>query len=424
MTREVVQGELPLADPYFAFTEEQGGAFEVVSVGGRLRPGLEHAAIGCVELSRVIATHAEGVIVERFAGVPLAQRLTYGPLSQQEALGLLHSVAVALEEMHRMGLMHGTLRPESLLVNDLLHVRVMDWMFEWPEPSSAQVQTLFRQGAPELLLGESAGPRSDQFALGALAHRLLLGTLPFAGATAAESLLNVLTGVWSDTTVTDVEYEAFDRVFSPDPAQRYPSCRSFVEALEREMDRRPGISTATMGTVTAMSEAAPLSLQSGYSASAWTASLVWAAGLCAALAFLFGAMSWWTQREIVSAEREGTESGDASMAAIAQNGHMRVCNTSAHNVFIRELAVGYWDAGRRLQVFENSHSAEQGWTVAPASEQNLSWNSSGAGAPTPHASWDGSVVFYFLRIEQEGKEYILSGTWDDANKGCLAVSSP
>jgi hypothetical protein len=101
---------------------------------------------------------------------------------------------------------------------------------------------------------------------------------------------------------------------------------------------------------------------------------------------------------------------------------MRVCNASAHNVFIRGLAVGYWDARRRLQVFENSHAAQQGWTVAPASEQNLSWNSSGVGTPT--SSWDGSVVFYFLRIEQEGKEYILSGTWDDANNGCLAISSP
>lgn len=422
MTREVVQGELPLADAYFAFTEEQGGAFELVSVGGRLRLGLEHAAIGCVELSRVLAMHAEGVVVERFAGVSLAQRLTYGPLSQREALRLLHSVAVALEEMHRMGLVHGTLRPESLLVNESLHVRVMDWMLEWPEPSPAQMQTLFRQGAPELLLGESAGPRSDQFALGALAHRLLLGTLPFAGATAAESLLSVLTGVWNDASETDVEFEAFDRVFSPDPAQRYPSCRSFVEALEREVDRRQGTSAASMGTVTALSQGASPSLQSGSSASAWTASLMWTAGVCAALAFIFGAMSWWTQREIVSAETEGTESGDASMAAIAQNGHMRVCNASAHNVFIRGLAVGYWDAGRRLQVFENSHAAQQGWTVAPASEQKLSWNSSGVGTPT--SSWDGSVVFYFLRIEQEGKEYILSGTWDDANNGCLAISSP
>ena len=426
-TKQAPQSDPILETAYFTLTLEEravrngGRAFCLHPTGGRIRAGTEHVLPTRAELSPVLEDRGESVILEGFAGVSLEQRLEYGSLSQGEALTVLKGVALSLEEMHRMGFVHGTLRMDSLLVDDSLRVNVIDWMLEWPDPSRAQMQALFRSAAAELLVGEPIGPRTDQFALGALAHRLLFGALPFGAATPAESLLNAMAGVWNSADESGLKSEALDRVFSPDPAQRYSSCSHFLEALELELTQ-----SSSPVPISAVSEPMTVALKIENLGTNWAMVCVWAAGACAAIAFLFGAMSWRTQLEIARTQTRTTAPADSVMAAIAENSRMKVCNTSAHEVFIRDLAVAYWNAERRLQVFESGHAIQQGWTVAPASEQNLSWNSSGnkSGDAASHSSWDGSVVFYFLRVEQEGKEYVLSGTWARAGHDCLTISSP
>jgi serine/threonine protein kinase len=430
-TSQKAQSELVLENAFFTLaTEEPTGGdvrrmLRLSSTGGQIRAGAAQILPACAELSTVLHDDAKSVIVEQFAGVSLKQRVAHGSLSQAEALTVLRGVATALEQMHRLGLVHCTLRPDSILVDGLFRVRVIDWALEWQEPNVAQMQELFRSAAPELLLGEARGPRTDQFAFGALAHWLLFDAMPFGGATAAQNLLSIMAGVWNIENDSDAELEAFDRVFSPDPTQRFLSCSHFLEMLEREL---AGGTAATVPAQTGSSSPG-LIIPASNGESAGTRWQTWGVGatiVCAVLAFFFGAMSWWTQREIAHLQAITASAADATTAAISENGRMKVCNSSTHMVLIRDLAVAYWSPERRLQVFESSAAVRQGWTVSPSSEQSLSWNprqSDATNAAGQQPSWDGSVLFYYLRLEQEGKEYMLSGTWDNAGHGCLAIAS-
>jgi hypothetical protein len=137
-------------------------------------------------------------------------------------------------------------------------------------------------------------------------------------------------------------------------------------------------------------------------------------------AFALGTASWLTQRHLAAVEAQANMAAQASSLTLAENGRMKVCNTSSRPVEIRQLGVGYWDLKGHLQTFESSHVLRQGWTVASDSEQNLSWTPADSGQHP--GGWDGSVLFYFLDIEQQGKQYILSGTWSDVDHGCLAIA--
>ncbi len=399
-------------------TTEGRNALRLTAMGGTVRPGAAQILPSCQELSTVMQADGPVIVVEGFAGESLAEMARRAPLRSSQAIALLRSMATAVDELHRMGFVHGRLRAESFLVDAQQRVRLVDWAFQWQPPTPEQLKQLAHTAAPEIIFGEAALAASDQFAFGALAHLLLTGHLPFGGASASETLLATLSGHWSLGEAGELPGDAFSRVFSHEPAQRFNSCTAFVDAMDREMAEAaaplaaPAPVAAYSGTYSAPVAAAAVEPAGpGW----WARNGLLVAGVCAALAFALGIASWFVQRQLAEVQATVGESMKTAKWSLADNGRMKVCNNSQHPVIIRDLAVGYWDANRKLTVFESSRAQHGGWTVEPESEQSLS---SLAGP------WNGSVVFYYLHVEQQSKEYLLSGTWQTVPKGCLSIASP
>ena len=396
-------------------TTEGRAALRLTAIGGRVRSTAAQVLPSCAELSTVVQADGPLVVVEGFVGDSLAAVVRTAPLRAERALVLLRAMATAVDELHRMGFVHGRLRPASFVVDAQQRVRLVDWAIEWGAPTAVQLRELAHALAPEVIFGEAPRAASDQFAFGALAHELLTGQKPFGGETASETLLAALCGTWSVGEASELPVDALGRAFSPEPAQRFNSCAAFVEAAEREIAEAaaPLAAPAPVAPGYAPAYAPPALLEAEEAPGWWARHGLLVAGVCAALAFVLGIASWFVQRQVAEVQASVSESAKAANWTLGDNGRLKVCNTAQHPVVIRNLAVGYWDSKRRLSAFESSRVQHGGWTVAPDSEQNLS---------IPGA-WDGSVVFYYLHVEQQGKEYLLSVTWQAVAKGCLEIAS-
>jgi hypothetical protein len=214
----------------------------------------------------------------------------------------------------------------------------------------------------------------------------------------------------------------FERVFSVDAEQRFDSCSAFVNELEKSPPQRSYADTRLLDVEDPQLQWSELSadprgpsdsVEAGKSAPiAW-----WVmAAIFSVVAFVLGIANWRMQGRIDQAN-DLAEQLSASAAGGFQNGQFQFCNAAPEALDIRELAVAYWDANHQLRTFSSTAYTQNGWAIAPASSQFLSWP---VGRKTV---WDGSVVFYSLRVEQGRKEFLLSGHWNGNERGCLHLPS-
>jgi serine/threonine protein kinase len=433
--REQTKSGERIADAFYTLTCEPSSigsgkpSLRLSTAGGRVRDEATQDRIHNVSLSSVVVLESDPAMLEidSFEGKSLQDYMAVGGIDQRAALSILRQLARALDALHAQGLTHGTLRGNSVLVDEAHRIRLFDWALAFDALSETQALELIDSLSPECLFGDAVSPQSDQFALGILAHRLLTGKHAFDGATKIESILGRLLGVWSRADRPPLEgHEAFDRVFAPDPSHRFASCEQFVLALERELASAAQLSVMvarSMTTAAASVTAAPV-VPIEQPKPAWRRHALLAAMVLAIAAFVFGLMSWLTQRSLAETQAKMLAVKAEQAAAVGENGRMKVCNPSSLPIQIRQLAIAYWDKNNQLRSFANGADQARGWTVAPNSEQRLSWTPADANSSRTNQkidAWDGSVLFYFLDIEQGDRQYLLSGAWSNALHGCLAL---
>jgi serine/threonine-protein kinase len=137
------------------------------------------------------------LVLELAAGGSLRTHLkARGKLPWQEALGLIGEVAANLDRLHAEGIVHRDLKPENVLlaadgkplISDFGLAKDLTEKDGELTSAGAALGTIGYM-APELLVGkrERLGPWTDVFALGAVLHELMAGTLPFSGKTLNEA---------------------------------------------------------------------------------------------------------------------------------------------------------------------------------------------------------------------------------------------
>lgn len=126
------------------------------------------------------------LVAEHPAGVTLREVIDgEGPLGPQRAIGLAIQIAEALERVHGMGLVHGGLGPDNVVVTAPPETVVLtqvgiDWLI-WQSASdrlvrgNGSVDGAYR--APEQESG-TATERSDVYAVGATLYEMLAGEPP------------------------------------------------------------------------------------------------------------------------------------------------------------------------------------------------------------------------------------------------------
>ena len=155
-------------------------------------------------------------IVEQNDGCYLAYEFAAGPslrdemggaaLDVRHALHLAAHIADALASGHGSGLIHGDLRPDTIVVTPKGSVKVLNFgMTMWTMGGVARAKAATAPGAldreealvagylsPEQALGAPADPRNDLFALGIVMYEMLTGRQPFAAATPSATITNVV----------------------------------------------------------------------------------------------------------------------------------------------------------------------------------------------------------------------------------------
>jgi len=196
-------------------------------------------------------------VMEYLQGRDLEARVQSGPLPLPAVARIVDAVASALALAHAHGVVHRDLKPANIFLatvdgqTDEL-VKVLDFGISKVRSAVAQIsQAVDLLGTPSYMSPEQArghggaiDGRTDQFALGAIAYRMLTGQEPFQGDDSAAVLYQVvhedplplslfLPSAWDPDPLQAV----LDRALAKNPDDRFGGmmelARAFDDAAER-----------------------------------------------------------------------------------------------------------------------------------------------------------------------------------------------
>ena len=176
-----------------------------------------------------------------------------GQFVPSTALFLLGQAARALDAAHRQGLVHRDVKPGNLLVergsddDDPDHVYLTDLGITKRARSrtgltaTGQLLGTIDYVAPEQIRGMSVLGLADQYSLGCVLYECLTGQVPFEKDLDAAIIWAHVEESPTMPTVLRPELptavdEVFARVLAKQPADRYGSCREFIDAARAALD--------------------------------------------------------------------------------------------------------------------------------------------------------------------------------------------
>jgi serine/threonine-protein kinase len=166
------------------------------------------------------------------------------PLKLDDALPILIEIASALALAHARGIVHRDLKPENVFLQRRgsagTTVKVLDFgiakLLDGPGAALTQAGLVLgtpRYIAPEQATGSAIDARSDVYALGLLAWRMLSGRHPFDGKDTKALLLAQVS-----ETIPPIRLEhaalagVIDRACRKNPSERFADGRALLDALE------------------------------------------------------------------------------------------------------------------------------------------------------------------------------------------------
>ena len=234
-------------------------AAEHASAEAGVRFLVEAEAVARVHHPNVIQIYSIGtrgelpyLELEYADGGSLEKRLDGVPWDPRRAALMVETLARAVAEAHRIGLVHRDLKPANVLLMADGTPKVADFgLAKGLESGHGLTRTESVMGSPTYMAPEQAeghtkdvGPTADVYSLGAILYELLCGRPPFRGSTALQTLEQVrkLDPVPPSrlvpSTPRDVETIAL-KCLQKDAASRYPGAAALAEDLRRFLAREP-----------------------------------------------------------------------------------------------------------------------------------------------------------------------------------------
>lgn len=186
-------------------------------------------------------------LLEAALPIDMAARLQPLPLR----ITLLLQVLQALAYLHRRSVLHRDLKPSNILVvSDPRgpQVKLLDFglamLVNDLHSQFAEVAGTVGYMAPEILLGAPSSAASDLFAVGVIAHELLVGTHPLGSRPTAALVQDFLgtAPIFSGATGLGAELsEVLRRALCRHPAERYVDAMAFAQDLARAAELPPPV---------------------------------------------------------------------------------------------------------------------------------------------------------------------------------------
>src|SRR5579875_28307 len=188
-----------------------------------------------------VDNHYPFVITDYVAYLTLRQAFPPGSIQPlANFLPYLKQIASALQYAHGRNILHGDIRPETILLNRENQILLSGFTIEAITRNQEQFNYMKRESiaytAPESLQGKMQ-PASDQYSLAVIVYELLAGEVPFSKsyfATAQEHLNAPPPSLRAK--VPDIS-SRIDRIvmtaLAKDPARRFNNVQAFVNALEQ-----------------------------------------------------------------------------------------------------------------------------------------------------------------------------------------------
>ncbi len=175
----------------------------------------------------------------------------------EQVLQILKQVAEGLDYAHQNGIVHGTLKPASILLDDAQNVRITGFglanilkmrgieTVDSPYAHLTSIAGTFLGAAeyiaPEVVQGTPADARSDVYAVGIMLFELLTGKLPFRGEDPLKvAMQHVQQRIPSLQTLSPDVLPGLDlvvqRAVEADPSQRFQSVGKLAKAFERVLE--------------------------------------------------------------------------------------------------------------------------------------------------------------------------------------------
>ena len=281
-----------------AATFIDAGSREAFFEDARLATALSHPNIAT--LFDVGEHDADCYLVYEFAsGITLRNENAGRSVNPRRAVELAVQIADALSDGHARGVLHGDLRPDTIIVTHKGSAKVLEFgMSRWtnggrtrtraaasPQSLGPEAVSVVSYMSPEQVLGGSVDSRTDVFSLGVVLHEMLTGRNPFAAATPADTVVNVIRATIAPAHALATTLGDLDALVT--------------RAMAKEIDKRPQSAASLSAELRGIGaildvragEASPAELlpldDEGGGSGKW-----WAAAAIAVIA----ALAWWVLR--------------------------------------------------------------------------------------------------------------------------------
>ncbi len=239
------------------------------------------------------------------AGRSLREESGGAAMNPRRALDLAVQIADGVADAHSHGIIHGDLRPETIIVTAKGNAKVLDFgLAQWtrggmvrasaagnPDALTPEAAAILGYLSPEQAIGSAVDPRTDVFSIGTLTYEMVTGRNPFAGGTPAVTMMKVIQGKATPAShlnpAVPVELDAIlARALTPDLDLRQQS----AAALSAELRSVAAVLDVRTGDVASPSAFLPLDETPDRNAAGLlTGSLIAAAAAAAGVL-------WWLSR--------------------------------------------------------------------------------------------------------------------------------
>jgi len=186
------------------------------------------------------STELAYLVMAYVKGEPLSRRLTDGGLDSATTMSIVAQVADALHATHAAGIVHRDVKPDNIVIDESGQAVLVDFGLAHTSATEGLTNAQDVLGtalymAPEQATKQPVTPKTDTYALGAVAYHCLAGTPPFGGENA---LAIALAHVRDEPPALpgDIPVAVRDvvtRAMAKDPARRFPSAAAMASAARR-----------------------------------------------------------------------------------------------------------------------------------------------------------------------------------------------